>query len=143
MDEKYIKLLIKLSKKAAKTGNVPISAIIIKNNKIIAKAYNKKNKSNISIDHAEIIAIKKACKKLKSWRLNDCEMLVTLEPCKMCLYALAESRIKKVIYLVDSNYKETHNNNCNKILKEKCNNNEEYLKILNDFFKFVRNTDKN
>ena len=100
MQKKYYEEIIKLAKKASKKGEVPVGAIIVKNNKIIAKAYNKIEKYKDATMHAEIIAIKKASKKLKNWRLNDCEMYVTLEPCTMCSSAIELSRIKKVYYLV-------------------------------------------
>lgn len=96
--EEYMKLALKQACIAAKKGEVPIGAIIVKNNKVIAKAYNLKEKKNISIYHAEILAIQKACKKLKSWRLNGCTMYVTVEPCAMCCGAIKESRISKLIY---------------------------------------------
>lgn len=98
-DDNYFmnKALIE-AKKAYDLGEVPVGAVIVKNNKIIAKGYNEKElKSNVT-KHAEIIAISKACSKLKSWRLNDCTMYVTLEPCPMCAGAIMESRIKKVYF---------------------------------------------
>lgn len=84
--------------KAYKIDEVPVGAIIVKDNKIVAKAYNKKEKDNNVFGHAELIAIKKASKKLNSWRLNGCEMYVTLEPCSMCMSALIHSRIDKIYY---------------------------------------------
>ena len=109
MDDYYMNIAINEAKKAQKRGNVPIGAVIVKNNRIISKAYNTKNSKNIAIDHAEILAIKKACKKLKSWRLNDCTIYVTLEPCPMCMGAIVESRISNVVYLTSSNYYEAFN----------------------------------
>jgi len=100
MKEKYSKEIIKLAKIAYKKGEVPVGAIITKNDKILARAYNKIETSKDATMHAEILAIKKASKKLKNWRLNDCEMYVTLEPCTMCSSAIELSRIKKVYYLV-------------------------------------------
>ena len=100
MKEKYSKEIIKLAKIAYKNGEVPVGAIITKNDKILARAYNKIETSKDATMHAEIQAIKKASKKLKNWRLNDCEMYVTLEPCTMCSSAIELSRIKKVYYLV-------------------------------------------
>lgn len=87
---------IKLATKAYNKGEVPIGAVIVKDDKIIATAYNAREKSQQAINHAEIIAIKKACKKLKSWRLNDCSMYVTLEPCAMCAGAILNARLKSV-----------------------------------------------
>ena len=134
MDKCFMNIAIKQAKKAMKKGDFPVGAVIVKNNKILSKAYNKKNIRNITIYHAEILSIIKACKKLKSWRLNDCVMYVTLEPCQMCYGAIVESRISKVIYLTDSNYKETFSNVSSKLIKIKLENDCEYLKMLNNFF---------
>lgn len=138
MEKEIINKLIKLSKKAAKKNNVPVSAIIVKDNKIVASSYNRKNKSNLPFDHAEIIAIKKACRKLKSWRLNDCYLYVTLKPCNMCYGVIAESRIKLVKYLLDSTYTGVESSNLENIKFEKIENDGEYKNILSDFFKNKR-----
>ncbi len=98
--EKIIKELKRLLIKSAKINDTPVAAIIVENDKIIARGYNKRNKSNLTIDHAEIIALLKANKKIKNWRANKCTMYVTLEPCEMCKSILKESRINKVIYLL-------------------------------------------
>ncbi|MBO5910399.1 MAG: nucleoside deaminase [Clostridia bacterium] len=92
----YMEESIKLAQKAYNKGEVPIGAIIVHNGKIIARAYNNRERSQQAINHAEIIAIKKACKKLHSWRLNDCEMYVTLEPCSMCAGAILNARIPRI-----------------------------------------------
>ena len=92
----FMEEAIKLAQKAYKKKEVPIGAIIVKDGKIIARAYNNREQSQQAINHAEIIAIKKACKKLHSWRLNGCEMYVTLEPCAMCAGAILNSRLKSV-----------------------------------------------
>lgn len=81
-------------------GEIPIGAIIVKDNKIISKAFNKREKSQIATHHAEIIAIQKACKKLKSWRLDNCDIYVTLEPCPMCAGAILNARIRNLYYAV-------------------------------------------
>ena len=94
--EKYMKEAIKEAKKAYIKGEIPVGAVIVKNHKIIARAYNQKEDKLDTTKHAEILAIQKASKKLKAWRLADCEMYVTLEPCSMCAGALIQSRIKKV-----------------------------------------------
>lgn len=101
MQEKIFNLLIKMNEKAIIKDEVPVSAIIVKNDKIIAKSYNKRNKKNDLLMHAEIICIKKAIKKMKNWRLNDCELYTTLEPCAMCKSIIEASRIKKVYYLCE------------------------------------------
>ena len=97
----YIEILKKLNKKAIKNGDIPVSAIVFKNNNVISKAYNKKYKNNDPLGHAEILAIKKACKKLNRVNLNDCELLVSLKPCEMCNELIKECRIKKVYYIAD------------------------------------------
>lgn len=79
---------------------IPVGAVIVKNNKIISRAYNKREKSQIATHHAEILAIEKACKKFKSWRLDDCDIYVTLEPCPMCAGAILNARIKNLHYAV-------------------------------------------
>jgi len=94
---KYMKLALKEAEKAYEIKEVPVGAVIIKDDKVIAKAYNLREKTNNSISHAEILCINKACKKLKSWRLDGCVMYVTLEPCLMCAGAITQSRISKVI----------------------------------------------
>lgn len=94
--EKFMKEALKQAKKAYEKKEIPVGAVIVKNNKIIARAYNKKEETQNAIQHAEIIALQKASKKLNSWRLTDCEMYVTLEPCSMCAGALIQARIKKV-----------------------------------------------
>lgn len=135
MKEKYSKEIIKLAKIAYKKGEVPVGAIITKNDKILARAYNKIETSKDATMHAEILAIKKASKKLKNWRLNDCEMYVTLEPCTMCSSAIELSRIKKVHYLVKRDKKIS-------IKKSKYIHyntfTTEALNLLQSFFKKVR-----
>ena len=94
--EKFMTLAYKEAKKALKNGDVPVGAIIVKNGEIISKAYNKKERRQGATYHAEVLAIERACKKLNSFRLDDCEMYVTLEPCMMCMGALLSARIKKL-----------------------------------------------
>ena len=98
MNEKYMKIAINEAKKSLISDDVPIGAIIVKDNKIIAKAHNMKEKYQVATKHAEIIAIEKACKKLNTWYLNDCTLYVTMEPCLMCAGAIIQSRIKKLVY---------------------------------------------
>ena len=130
----YSDILRKLNFKAKKNGDIPVSALIIKNNKIIAKAYNKKIKNNNPLDHAEIIAIKKACKKLKTYNLNDCELYVTLKPCKMCEEVINECRLKKVYYYLDQN--KIINNTINYIKLE--DKDMYFFKEIKEFFKDKR-----
>ena len=89
---------LKLAQKAESLDEVPVGAIIVKDNKIIAKAYNKREINNLVTSHAELLAIEKANKKLGSWRLVDCTLYATLEPCIMCAGAIIQSRIKKVVF---------------------------------------------
>ena len=96
MEKKFMKAALKEAKKAYEKLEVPVGAVIVKDGKIIARAHNLKETKYDTTKHAEIIAIQKASKKLNSWRLIDCEMYVTLEPCSMCAGALINSRIKKV-----------------------------------------------
>lgn len=98
MNNVFMQAAINEAKKAFKKGEVPIGAVIVKNNKIIAKAHNLVEIKNNALCHAEIIAIKKASKKLKNWRLSDCDLYVTLEPCDMCTGAIKNARINKVYY---------------------------------------------
>lgn len=84
--------------KALKKGEVPIGAVVVSGGKIISRGYNKCTKKQIATAHAEIEAIEKACKKLKSWRIPECEIYVTLEPCPMCMGAMLNARIKKVYF---------------------------------------------
>lgn len=135
MNNKYIELAIKEAEKAYKKGEVPVGAVIVKDEKIISKAYNTIEKEQNPIKHAEIKAIEKATKKLKNWRLNDCELYVTLEPCEMCRGAIYLSRIKKTYYILSR--KDIKNNSDIKL--EKLNANEKkYLNMLQDFFKEKR-----
>lgn len=94
--EKYMKEAIKEAKKASKKLEVPVGCVIVKDGNIIARAHNQKETKTDTTKHAEILAIQKASKKLEAWRLLDCEMYVTLEPCSMCAGAMIQSRIKKV-----------------------------------------------
>ncbi len=95
---RFMKAAIKEAEKAEKKDEVPIGAVIVLKNKIIARGYNNTEKSQIATRHAEIVAIEKACKKLKSWRLDGAEIFVTVEPCAMCAGAIANARLKKVYF---------------------------------------------
>ena len=92
----YMKQALKEAEKAYQKLEVPVGAIIVKDGKIIARAHNQKETKMDTTKHAEILAIQKASKKLQSWRLIDCEMYITLEPCSMCAGAIINSRIKKI-----------------------------------------------
>lgn len=142
-----MKLALKEAKKAYDKGEVPVGAVIVKDGKVIAKAYNLKEVKNDTTNHAEILAIKKASKKLNSWRLIDCEMYVTLEPCSMCAGALIQSRIKKV-YIGAMDYKTGACGSVLNLLKNYSFNHkveietgvmkEECTNIIKSFFKELR-----
>jgi len=96
-DEKYMKEAIRQAKKAYALGEVPIGCVIVYDGKIIGRGYNRRTIDKNVLAHGEIIAIRKACKKMGDWRLEDCTMYVTLEPCQMCSGAIVQSRMKKVV----------------------------------------------
>lgn len=96
-DNKYMKAALAQAKKAYELGEVPIGCVIVYEDKIIARGYNRRNTDKTSLAHAEITAIKKANKKLNDWRLEDCTLYVTLEPCQMCAGAIVQARIPKVV----------------------------------------------
>ena len=149
--EYYMKQALKEAEKAYKKLEVPVGAIIVKDGKIIARAHNQKEEKKDTTKHAEILAIQKASKKLQSWRLIDCEMYITLEPCSMCAGAIINSRIKKIyigandektgaagsVLNLFNDYKFNHKVEVEKgLLKKECE------KILKDFFKELRKLKK-
>ena len=140
----FMEIALKEALKAYKKKEVPVGAVIEYNGKIIAKAHNLRQTKKISTYHAEIIAIEKACKKLKCWQLENCTLYVTLEPCIMCAGAIINSRINKVVYaLKDTNNGAYSVYNCQN-LKNNYKNEaifEENLKcseLLKNFFKELR-----
>ena len=96
-EERYMKMAIKLAKKAEANGDVPIGCVIVYEGKVIARGYNRRNVDKTTLAHAEIMAIKKASRVIGDWRLEDCTMYVTLEPCQMCAGAIVQARIPKVV----------------------------------------------
>ena len=152
MNGRYMLIAINGAKKALKLGEVPVGAVIVKDNKVIAKAYNKKEKLNCVTKHAEIIAVEKASKKLNNWRLNDCDIYVTLEPCPMCASAIKQSRIKNIYYGL-SNQDKNNFKIVESILNKDKNNNEckitcgnfsfEIEKLMKKFFQMQRASKKN
>lgn len=138
--EDYFKIAYKEALKAYKRNEIPVGAVIVKNNKIIAKSSNNRQKNRDVLGHAEVNCIKKASKKLKDWRLDGCDLYVTLEPCNMCKVIIEESRISNVFYLLEqkkitkmnkkTNYTQT--NDCIEIKNKYC-----YL--LKSFFINLRN----
>lgn len=142
-----MKEAIKQAKKAYDKEEIPVGAVIVKDGKIIARGYNKKEEKKDTTQHAEIIAIQKASRKIGAWRLQDCEMYVTLEPCAMCTGALIQARLKRVyIGTMDpktgacgsvlnllEDYKFNHKVEVEtNIMQKECE------KILKDFFKYLR-----
>ncbi len=138
MNEKYFKLLLKLSEKAAQKNEVPVSALIVKENKVIAKAYNTREKHKSILNHAEMLVIKKASRKLKTWHLNNCDLYVTLKPCSMCTVAIKQSQIRNVYYLLEKSENKKEYNKTKYNQTNICMQSEKYTAILKDFFKKKR-----
>mgnify|MGYP004630600143 CR=1 FL=1 len=151
MPEEFMKEAIKEAKKAAKKLEVPVGCVIVKDGEIIARGHNLKETEKDTTKHAEIITIQKASKMLATWRLNECEMYVTLEPCTMCAGAIINSRIKKIyigtmdpktgaagsVLNIFEDYTFNHRVEVEKdILQEECE------EILKDFFKELRKMKK-
>jgi len=97
-DEHFMRIALNQAAIAFEKGDVPVGCVIVQNDVVIVKSYNKRHNTKNSLDHAELIAIKKACKKLNAWILEDCDIYVTLEPCLMCAGAILQSRFKRLIY---------------------------------------------
>ena len=97
LEEKYMREAIRLAKKAAALKEVPIGCVIVHDGKIIGRGYNRRTIDKNVLAHAEIVAIRKACRAIGDWRLEECTMYVTLEPCQMCSGAIVQSRMKKVV----------------------------------------------
>ncbi len=145
-DEYYMSVALKQAEKAAKKGDVPVGAVIVKDGKIIAKGYNQKQNKKNAVYHAEMLVIQKSCKKSKSWYLDDCILYVTLEPCLMCAGAIIQSRIKKIVYATSSpkfgyissidKIENQKNNHIPTIKEGVCK--EQSIKLLKKFFKDKR-----
>lgn len=150
-DEKYMKEALKQAKKAAEIDEVPIGCIIVYNDKIIARGYNRRNIQGSTLAHAEILAIKKAGCKLNDWRLEGCTMYVTLEPCPMCAGAIIQARIPRVVIgamnpkagcagsIIDMFQMKQFNHQVEKttgVLEEECSS------MMKEFFKGLRNKKK-
>ena len=149
--EKYMREAIKQAKKAAAIGEVPIGCVIVRDGTILARGYNRRNIEGSTLSHAEIIAIKKASKKLQDWRLEDCELYVTLEPCPMCAGAIVQARIPKVVIgamnpkagcagsILDLLQEKRFNHQVDKVigvLQEQCS------QMMQDFFRELRRQKK-
>ncbi len=146
-DEKYMRAAIGQARKAGTIGEVPIGCVIVYEDKIIARGYNRRTIDKNVLSHAEIIAIKKACKKMGDWRLEGCTMYVTLEPCPMCAGAIVQARIPKVVIgcmnpkagcagsVLDLLHEDGFNHQVemeNGVLEEECS------RLMKDFFKALR-----
>ena len=146
-DEKYKRAAIGQARKAGAIGEVPIGCVIVYEDKIIARGYNRRTIDKNVLSHAEIIAIKKACKKMGDWRLEGCTMYVTLEPCPMCAGAIVQARIPKVVIgcmnpkagcagsVLDLLHEDGFNHQVemeNGVLEEECS------RLMKDFFKALR-----
>ena len=149
--EKYMKEALKEAKKAYEKLEVPIGAVIVKDGKIIAKAHNLRESKKNAVAHAEILAIQKACKKLDAWRLMNCDIYITLEPCAMCAGAIINSRIRKVYVGASEPKSGAGGSKINLFNDYKYNHTVEYeagileedcKKILQEFFKEMRVRDK-
>ena len=146
-DKYYMQIALDTAKKAFDNNEIPVGAIIVKNDEIISIAHNQKDSSKIVTKHAEIIAIEAANLKFNDWRLNECTIYVTMEPCPMCAGAIQQSRIKRLVYGCKSNIDE-NSEIIQKILKNNIYNHqvsiekgileEECSNILKDFFKNKR-----
>lgn len=146
-DEKYMRAAIGQARKAGTIGEVPIGCVIVYEDKIIARGYNRRTIDKNVLSHAEIIAIKKACKKMGDWRLEGCTMYVTLEPCPMCAGAIVQARIPKVVIgcmnpkagcagsVLDLLHEDGFNHQVEMesgVLEEECS------RLMKDFFKALR-----
>ena len=142
MKEKNMKEAIKEAIKAYEMKEMPVGAVVVYNGEIIGKGYNKKEFAHDSTMHAEIIAIKEACKSINDWRLNECTIYVTMEPCPMCIGAIKEARIKDVICGI----KNDKFNKLNEIIEKELEINiergvceDEIKNIVKKFFISIRN----
>ncbi len=141
----YMQIAINEAKKSLKYNDVPVGCVIVQNNKIISKAYNQREKKQQITKHAEIIAINKATKKLKSWHLDDCILYTTLKPCLMCLSVIIQCRIKKVIFALENDKNDISfdtlkklDENAKKIVFEKGQYEEKSKELLQNFFQKKR-----
>ncbi|MEG1149709.1 MAG: nucleoside deaminase [Bacilli bacterium] len=135
MNIEYMKIALKEALKASKRDEVPVGAVIVYQDKCISKGYNNREHTNNILGHAEIIAIKKASKKLHTWKLMECDLYVTLKPCKMCEEVIKQSRIRNVFYILEKpdSKREYDKTNFN-LIKESMS----YQQIIGDYFKTKR-----
>ena len=147
MNLKYMDLAFKEAKKAFQQNEVPIGAILVKNDEIIAKSHNNKEKKQCCLAHAELNVIKKASKKLKNWRLEDCDLYVTLDPCPMCASAIKQARIKNVFSACSNSDKGNFELISTIFMSDSTNNSVNFVNnlaenesktLLNEFFELKR-----
>ncbi|RST71106.1 nucleoside deaminase [Siminovitchia acidinfaciens] len=150
-EEKYMKMAIAEAKKAEAMQEVPIGAVIVLNDDVIAAAHNRRETDQNAVAHAELIAIEEACKKLGTWRLEDAELYVTLEPCPMCSGAIILSRVKKVVYGATDPKAGCAGTLMNLLTDERFNHQSEVVSgvlgeecggMLSDFFRSIRERKK-
>jgi len=131
---KYFDILFELADKAESNGDIPVGAIVVRDDSIIGEGFNNRVITNDPTGHAEINAIREASLNLGDWRLNGCDLYVTLEPCDMCLETIKESRIDNVYYIVENNDKHKYNSTNVCVLKCDENNKKKYIEKLSNFF---------
>jgi tRNA(adenine34) deaminase len=137
MNSKFFEICIKEANKSLKYGDVPVGAVLVINNKIISKAHNTREKKFMTINHAELLTILKANKKLKKYYLYDSDLYVTLKPCEMCQKVINNARIKNVYYLLDKpETKKEYNKTEYKVIHNELS--ENYKKKLQRFFNNIR-----
>lgn len=134
MNDSYQQILYKLALKAYKKGDIPVSALLVKDRSIIAKSYNNRHNKNKLLGHAEINCILKGTKELGSWRLDDCDLYVTLEPCNMCKEVIKEAKIRNVYYLCSKAKLVNYKTNFIHISSES----DSFSTLLSDFFSDLR-----
>ncbi len=146
-EEKYMRLAIAEAKKAEEMKEVPIGAVVVLNDKVVAAAHNKRETDQNAVAHAELLAIESACKKLGTWRLEEAELYVTLEPCPMCSGAIILSRVKKVVYGASDPKAGCAGTLMNLLTDERFNHQSEVIsgvlgeecgRLLSDFFRRIR-----
>ena len=151
-NEYYMRLALKEARIAYKNGDVPVGCVIVKDDKVIAKAHNVRQLKKDTLGHAEIVAIKKACKKLNTWILEDSTIYVTLEPCLMCAGAILNARIKKLVYATEEPKFGAIESVANVLDNPKYNHfvqveknvlKEEASSMLKEFFRELRNNKNN
>lgn len=133
--KEYFDELIKLAIKAGRKGEVPVAALLVINNKIVSRAFNTRHCDGNPLNHAEVKCILNATKKLGDWRLDECDLYVTLEPCDMCKKIIEESRIKNVYYMVHNEKRVNRKTSYQQIITDI---NEQYSNLLTSFFKNKR-----